>query len=158
MSRLLAALVALALLAMPSAATAKAPKTNAPPGNSAIDQYLETVPDASGAGSPRPPSAGGGSSAGALTAAQRARLNRLGPDGRTLVAAVDATSPARSTASGSGTKAPLAAVRGRSPIGQVLDATVGRDDGGMGVLLPAILLASLLGFVALAVMRRRSAS
>jgi hypothetical protein len=98
-------LVALALLAMPAAAIAKAPKTNAPPGNSAIDQYLETVPDAGGASPPRPP-AGGGSSAGALTAAQRARLDRLGPDGRTLVAAVDATSPARSTSSGSGTGAP----------------------------------------------------
>jgi hypothetical protein len=168
MPRLLAALVALALLASPGAAAAQSLKTNAPPGNSAIDEYLETVPAASGNARPRPPGASGGSSS-SLTAAERARLEKLGPDGKTLAAAIDATSPARSTGSGSsagagsGSGSPgtgsVAAGEGRSPISQVLDVAAGRDGGGgMGVLLPAILLASLLGFITLAVMRRRSAS
>jgi hypothetical protein len=159
MPRLLAALVALALIASPAAASAQTQKTNAPPGNSAIDEYLETVPSASGNARPRPPAANGGSSS-ALSAAERARLAKLGPDGRTLAAAIDATSPAPSKRADSGTTGgSVAAGEGRSPISQVLDVAVGRDSGGgMGVLLPAILLASLLGFITLAVMRRRSAS
>jgi hypothetical protein len=164
MPRLLAALVALALIAAPAAASAQTQKTNAPPGNSAIDEYLETVPAASGNVRPRPGAAGGGSSS-SLTAAERARLEKLGPDGKTLADAIDATSPDRSsgTGAGAGSGSPSAgsvsAGDGRSPISQVFDGAVGRDGGGgMGVLLPAILLASLLGIVTLAVMRRRSAS
>jgi hypothetical protein len=158
MPRLLAALVALALIAAPAAASAQTQKTNAPPGNSAIDEYLETVPAASGNSRPRPPAAGGGSSS-ALTAAERARLEKLGPDGKTLADAIDATSPDSKAGSGSPSKGSVSAGEGRSPISQVFDVAAGRDGGGgMGMLLPAILLASLLGFITLAVMRRRSAS
>ena len=160
MPRLLAALVALALIAAPAAATAQTQKTNAPPGNSAIDEYLETVPAASGNARPRPPTAGGGSSS-SLTAAERARLEKLGPDGKTLADAIDATSPERRTGAGtpSAASGSVSAGEGRSPIAEVFDAAAGRDGGGgMGVLLPAILLVSLLGFIALAVIRRRSAS
>ncbi len=156
MPRLLAALVALALIAAPAAASAQTQKTNAPPGNSAIDEYLETVPAASGNARPRPPAAGGGSSS-ALTAAERARLEKLGPDGKTLADAIDATSPQRS--SGSPSAGSVSAGEGRSPIAQVFDVAAGSDGGGgMGVLLPAILIASLLGVITLVVMRRRSAS
>jgi hypothetical protein len=160
MPRLLAALVALALMATPAAASAQTQKTNAPPGNSAIDEYLETVPAASGNARPRPPAAKGGSSS-SLSAAERARLEKLGPDGKTLADAIDATSPDRGTGAGSSSpsKDSVSAGEGRSPISQVFDVAAGRDGGGgMGMLLPAILLASLLGFVTLVVMRRRSAS
>jgi hypothetical protein len=162
MPRLLAALVALALIASPAAASAQTQKTNAPPGNSAIDEYLETVPAASGNSRPRPPASGGGSSS-SLTAAERARLEKAGPDGKTLADAIEATSPDRGTGPGAGSGSPSAgsvsAGEGRSPISQVFDVAAGRDGGGgMGMLLPAILLASLLGFITLAVMRRRSAS
>jgi hypothetical protein len=157
MARLLSALVALVLLAAPAAALAQSAQTNAPPGNSAIDEYLETVPGATGN---QRPSAGGGAAGGGggLSDAQRARLDRLGPDGRTLAAAVDATSPARATLK-KGTATP-AAVQGRSPLGEVLDAATGSssDGGGMGFVLPAILLGSLLGVIALVVIRRRSVS
>jgi len=155
MTRVLLVLVALALLALPGAAGAQSPQTNAPPGNSAIDEYLETVPGATGNQRPGTPRSGD-SAAGALTAAERARLERLGPDGKALADAVDATAPAASKPK---TDTPAPAAEGRSPLSGVLDAAVGRDGGdGMGALLPAILLATLLGVVALVVMRRRSLS
>jgi hypothetical protein len=162
MRRTLAALIALALL-VPAAAAAAAqgPRTNAPPGNSAIDEYLETVPGASGNGVPRPPVAGGAT----LTAAERNRLERLGTDGRTLARIVESTSPA--PASGTTSPAPkkhqpatgvvrLPDPKGDAPLGAVLGVAEG--DGGMGLLLPAILLASLLAVIGLVLLRRRSAS
>lgn len=153
MTRALSAFVALVLTAVPAAAMAQEPATNAPPGNSAIDEYLETVPGATGNQRPRAP--GGGSMAAALTPARRARLERLGPDGKALVGVIDATSPARTPIRKRST-APAAA-HGRTPLREVIDAAAGRDDGaGMGVVLPAILLASLLSVVALVVARRRS--
>ncbi len=155
MTRALVALVALAL-ALPVAALAQAPQTNAPPGNSAIDEYLETIPGATGSGRPRPPAASGKDSV--LTPAERRRLEQLGPDGKTLADAVERTAPAASS-KGSG-KAAEPAGTGRSPIGGVVDALGGSDagGGGMGLALPAILLGSLLGAVALVLLRRRAAS
>ncbi|MEA2156465.1 MAG: hypothetical protein QOE11_2605 [Solirubrobacteraceae bacterium] len=154
MTRLLSALVALLLLALPAAAmAAPGSQTNAPPGNSAIDEYLETVPGATGNQRPRPPAAAG--TAPRLTAAQRARLERLGPDGRAVAAVVESTAPAHATLK-PGTAVPSAT--GRSPLGEVLGAAAGQGGGGMGALLPAILLASLLGVITLVVLRRRSVS
>ena len=63
MTRVLSALVALVLLAMPSAAMAQGGQTNAPPGNSAIDEYLETVPGASGNRAPKAPGSAGDTAA-----------------------------------------------------------------------------------------------
>jgi hypothetical protein len=160
MRRTLAALIALALL-VPAAAAAQGSKTNAPPGNSAIDEYLETVPGPTGNGVPRPRVAGGGT----LTAAERDRLEQLGADGRTLATIVEATSPA--PASGATSPAPkkhrpatgvvrLPDAKGHAPLGAVLGVAEG--DGGMGLLLPAILLASLLAVIGLVLLRRRSSS
>jgi hypothetical protein len=149
---MLSAAVALVLMATPTGAIAQQPTTNAPPGNSAIDEYLETVPAATGNQRPRAP--GDGPAPGALTPAQRARLERLGPEGKALVGVVDATSPARTSVRVRPT-APADA-HGRSPLGEVIAAGAGHDGGaGMGIVLPAILLASLLAVVALAVARRR---
>lgn len=155
MTRTVLALVALALMALPGPATAQQPQTNAPPGNSAIDEYLETIPAASGDRRPRPPAAGTGSGS-ALTPGQRARLERLGPDGEQLAAVVDATSPKREPERAI---APPVA-EGRSPLSGALEAATGADSdaGGMGVLLPLLLLGTLLGVIALVVVRRRSAS
>jgi|GEM_PF-3270695 len=157
MTRLVPALVALVLLFTPVGALAQAPQTNAPAGNSAIDEYLETVPGATGNQRPRSPAAGGTSGADSvLTAAQRARLEKLGRDGKALADAVESTSPP-STTSAKGTAQP-ATTDGRSPLSQVLGAATGEDGsgGGMGALLPGILLASLLGAILLVVVRRRS--
>lgn len=152
MTRLLSAVVALALLAVPPGAAAQ---TNAPPGNSAIDEYLETVPGATGNQRPRQPGTGGEGTI--LTPAERKRLEALGPDGKALADAVDATAPA--PAAKPGRKIDIDAAQGRSPIIAVFEAATGQDGGGgMGFMLPVILLASLLGVIALVVLRRRSAS
>jgi hypothetical protein len=156
MTRLLPALVTLVLLAVPAGAAAQAPQTNAPPGNSAIDEYLETVPSASGNQVPSAPGAAGSAgNRGGLTPAQRTKLERLGPDGKALANAVDATAPPSATKSSK----QIDGGNGRSPISAVFDAATGSDGGGgMGVVLPIILLASLLGVIALVVLRRRSVS
>jgi hypothetical protein len=153
MTRALVALVAIALVLPATAAAApQAPQTNAPPGNSAIDEYLETVPGATG--NTRPGQKGGGG----LTAAQRARLQRLGPDGKTLANAVDATSSAPPTAKTKHESA-VPTNSGRSPISQVLNTFTGSDDGiGMGAVLPAILIAALLAAVVAVLLRRRATS
>jgi hypothetical protein len=153
MTRALSALVALLLLALPATAMAQQAPTNAPPGNSAIDEYLETVPSATGDQRPGQPGAAG--SGGVLPPAERARLEKLGPDGKALADAVDATAP---PAAKPGQKLDIDGAKGRSPISAVLDAAVGSDGGGMGIFLPIILLASLLGVIALVVLRRRSVS
>jgi hypothetical protein len=152
MTRAITALVVLAL-ALPALAHAQAPQTNAPPGNSAVDEYLETVPGATGNSRPRPPRSG---APGVLSAAQRARLDRLGPDGKTLADAVEATATKPSQAA---PKADVLASNGRSPGRELLDA-VGGDDGGggMGLVLPAILIAALLAAITLVLLRRRASS
>jgi hypothetical protein len=158
MARLITALLALALLA-PAGAAAQSPQTNAPPGNSAIDEYLETVPTAGGDATPRPPGAATGGEQ-VLTQAQRAALERQGPDGKALADVVDATAPSRGAVKGTHAQAePVASGShdsGRSPLTSTVSAAFGADDGrGLGVGLPLILLSSLLGVIALAVLRRR---
>ena len=153
MTRALSALVALLLFALPATATAQEPLTNAPPGNSAIDEYLETVPGATGNQRPRQPGAGGA----VLSPAERKRLEALGPDGKALADAVDATAPPATAKPGQ--TIDIDGAKGRSPISAVIEAATGADGGGgMGFMLPVILLASLLGVIVLAVLRRRSAS
>lgn len=156
MTRFLAALLALALL-VPATAAAQGPATNAPPGNSAIDEYLETVPGASGNSTPRTPAAGTNGSAGStgpLTAAQRDRFERLGADGKTLAKVVESTSPEKKKQEPPTT---LRDLTSRSPLGEVLGVAEG-NGGGMGLLLPAILIASLLAAIGLVLLRRRSTS
>jgi hypothetical protein len=157
MTRAITALVALAL-AVPALAHGQAPQTNAPPGNSAVDEYLETVPGATGNTRPRAPAqAGAGAGTGVLSAAERARLERLGPDGKTLADAVEATAPA--TKKSTSTKADDVESAGRSPARELLDAVGGNDGGGgMGLVLPGILIAALLAAITLVLLRRRASS
>lgn len=148
-------IMALAVLALALPAMARAQATNAPPGNSAIDEYLETVPGASGAQRPRQPGEAGG---GVLTPAQRAQLERHGPDGKALADAVDATAPAGVTGPAKD-EAAVGDSESRSPAGTVLDAVSGDDGGdGMGFVLPATLIAALLGAITLTLLRRRESS
>jgi hypothetical protein len=152
MNRTLMGLLVVAL-ALPSAGHAQ--QTNAPPGNSAIDEYLETVPGATGAKRPRPPREAGG---GVLTPAQRTQLERQGADGKALADAIDATAPAGAPAPANGENR-AADTEARSPASGVLDAVSGNDgDGGMGFVLPVILVAALVGAIALTLLRRRATS
>jgi hypothetical protein len=175
--------LALLALALPATAVART-NTVAPPGDSGISQYREVVPTAQGA---TPPSGGGTGGAGhgaggALPAAEQRQLNALGPDGRTLAAVVDATAPqalgvpiavrsagsvrqmrgtpagAQASGEGSVPAASTYSATGSSPASLMFDAAVGRGGGGAGWLLPAFMLASVVGVTLLAVRRRRATS
>jgi hypothetical protein len=158
------------LLAAPVSVAAAAPHTNAPPGNSAIDEYLETVPGASGDTRPRPPRARGG---GTLSPAQRAELRAHGTEGEILSRVVDATSPSETAPASAPAPAPATARApvtphaasagrsphtggpGRSPVAATLAAATGSDSGSsLGPLLAAILLVSLLAVIALVAIGR----
>ena len=150
MTRAIMALVLLAF-AWPAMAQAQAPQTNAPPGNSAVDEYLETVPGASGNQRPRTPAQGG---SGVLTPAERDRLERLGADGKTLADAVEATAPPATKSSQDNLD-----VAGNSPARELLEAVAGDDDGGgMGFILPAIMVTALLAAIMFMLLRRRASS
>jgi hypothetical protein len=193
--------IALATLALglPALAAAKGPITIAPPGDSAVSQYVEVVPGDTGAS----PTRVGGGQAGAITSGQRAQLDRLGANGRTLAAVVDATAPQPIFASDgpAGTAAPdgpgrtatsdrragtaasgeagrpsaspgagalpgaltgtdafsvLSNAEARSTPSLILDAAAGSGTSGLGIFLPAMMLACALGVIARAVRRRRS--
>lgn len=180
MTRILTTLVIVALtLAAPAQARRSA--TLAPPGNSAVSQYLETVPTDKGNGVAAPlgrqggGGQGSGGQGGALEPSQRRALNRVGADGRTLAAVVDATSPTASEAStaASGGRTPrgnrtsalspanslspkaLASGGAQSPASLMLSGAIGHGGGGVGVLLPALMLVAVLGVLARLAFRRR---
>ena len=172
-TRILTSLATVTLLMLPVTAAAK-PPVLAPPGQSAISQYVEVVPNDMGGTPTRP----GGAATGALTSGQRRQLNNLGADGRTLAAAVDAT--AQPAVSGSaetradlqvggsqrrgepsgGSGVPGGQLSGpgaRSTASLLLSAASG-GGGGLGVLLPAIMAVALVGAVVRAGRARRTGS
>jgi hypothetical protein len=147
-------LICLTALLVP--ATAVAQKTTAPPGNSGIGEYVETVPEATGGKAPE--KAGGGS----VPAAERQKLEALGADGKALADTIAATVPRRPRSNGSGGQAePIRradADAGDSAASAVLHSVVGGgSSGGMGLLLPIILGATLALMLAAAFARRRTA-
>lgn len=139
--------LALVLLVLPAGAWAQA--TNAPPGNSAIDEYLETVPVAGGSRAPHRPDPKPGSSI--LTPAQRGVLERYGAEGRQLAHVVDSSAPR------SQQRDPLPEADGRRPLPTVVQTTLGvSGGGGLGFLRLLIVVGALLATVAALAMRRRS--
>ncbi|MDA0163858.1 hypothetical protein OM076_26545 [Solirubrobacter ginsenosidimutans] len=171
-------LAAFGLAVLAPAAHAQQAGSTAPPGNSAIDEYVETVPGATGNRSPRPP---GQAPSPALTRPQRAALEREGEVGEQLAQLIDETAPPapapgkpaakRSTpATGTATTPPVttpvagaattaltvADERATSPVKATLAAAIGPNDaGGLGIFFPVILVASLVGMIALTLRRRR---
>ena len=176
-TRTLTSLSTVALLMLPATAMAK-PPVLAPPGQSAISQYVEVVPNDMG-GTPTRPA---GAPTGALTSGQRRQLNGLGTDGRTLAAVVDAT--AQPPVSGSvETRANLRAGQAERRTGSTGTATsrsglsggqlsgpgarstaslllsaAGGGGGGLGVLLPALMAVAVVGVAVRAVRARRTGS
>jgi hypothetical protein len=163
----LLALASLTLLA--SAVPASAKTTVAPPGNSGVQQYLEVVPSAGG---DRPPSHRGGS---ALTKHEARRLDAQGADGRALRQIIDASAPdaVRQAAKRSRHRSPAGRVRpsasGPSKAAQgtprqgssVLSSaakslSTGAEAGGMGLLLPVLLIGSAGAIGGIALLRRRA--
>src|SRR3954451_20573750 len=120
MRRMLATLVVLAFAA-PAPALAQSAKTNAPPGNSAIDEYLESVPSADGN---TPTGSVVGAKPRRLAGAAGRALRAAGPDGKRLEQIVTATAPKKAVraaehARSGATAAPAPAAgdtpKGRSP-------------------------------------------
>jgi hypothetical protein len=165
-------------LALALAGGAPAQQTIAPPGNSGVDQYFETVPGAGGnLAVHRTPPASGGSTGSAPGARGLARFGR---DGQAAAALAAATAPARSGHAGAGARpgagaGPGPGTRGGGTPGggsaapsasaavpqasgstsAVLGVLSGSDQGGLGLVLPILLLGALVAAVALGVLRRR---
>jgi hypothetical protein len=205
MRRVLVTLVLALGTALPAEARNR---TIAPPGNSGVAQYVESVPTAagnrptntirpeggsshrsSGSGGISTSGGSGGSSSGgvntsggsggassggdggAIAPSVRRALATQGPDGLAAAALAQATAagaprgaarpggtgpgrtPHRSAASAVSTGA------GSSPITALAKAVTGStSNGGLGPLLPVVLIISLLGAAALALLRRRRTS
>jgi hypothetical protein len=146
---------------------AGAQTSNAPPGNSGVDQYFESVP---GAGGNRPSATQGGPAGRPLSPAAKRRLERLGADGRAAAAAAQATAPpaasgakngrkgSRSNDNGSGGHQQVLGTRseGRTAPVAAVKALTGSGNGGMGIFLPLVLMASLVLAGAYLIARRRA--
>jgi hypothetical protein len=154
--------VAFALCAVAPAAA----DTVAPPGNSGVDQYMEVVPSAKGPAAP-------GTQRHALPSAVRRQLQSQGAEGRRLARIVNTTGPARPAttkrsqpntkttypgAKHSAAERPARVPRGDSPLASVAKAIGdGSGSGGMGPVLPLLLVVSTSVLAAIALWRRRSA-
>lgn len=164
-------ILAVLSVALPAAASAHAPATLAPPGNSGVSQYLEVVPTDSGS----KPTGTSGSSGGGLSAHQQHRLDSLGSAGRTLANVVSTTAPApiathsdlkrakqagaasqQSTGASAAGSKPVGRGAVRSPVSSLVSAALGSGGGGgLGWFLPVLIAASTLAVVLRAVVQMR---
>jgi hypothetical protein len=144
MRRSVVALVVAALGLLPSSAAAQ----NVPPGNSEVEQYFETVPSGSG-NAPPARSGPGAPSAAPLPEKARRKLAALGPDGQAVIELAEGNGAPPTP------KRRLDATDGGGGLLPALgDALTGSRDGGLGVMLPLLLLATLVAGVAVGLRRR----
>jgi hypothetical protein len=167
-SAALATVIAAALASAPAAMAG----TCAPPGNSGVNQYVEVVPGAGCNQPPAGPGSGGHSGGGHLSTSTTQQLDASGGAGRSVVALVTSSPSAgpgnpggsRGHAHGGGnpaaaTTAVPPSVAGSNPVSAILHPIVtGSGAGGLGVLLPVLLLGVLLGAVLAGLIRRRRLS
>lgn len=160
-------ILSIVLASLIAAPAAHAQDTNAPPGNSGIDQYLETVPEADGS---KPPGTQKPESGSGLPADTAAELDAAGDDGADVAALVAATGPKASGGAKGGGKAapdqPSATGKGASKTagdkskdavaGVSGPALGGTGSDGIGPLLPAVLILSGAAAIGFLVRRRRS--
>jgi hypothetical protein len=164
-------------LLLPASALAKN-HTYAPPGNSAVNQYVENVPTAGGnkpanslhPGAGVPGGRGGGGQGGgggggaSISSSTQRSFARHGSAGRAAVALAQATAPGSVSTQPSGSAHsgaspnPAASTQGFSPLRSLLKTFTGSTTGGLGALLPVILVVSALGAMVLAILRRRRAA
>jgi hypothetical protein len=164
----------LVALAVPAAASARG--RTVPPGNSSVMQYVESIPTAKGN---RPtttitPGGGGGGSSGAngaaggagvLTASQQRALARQGRGGLQVAALAAATGSGRARHRSHGGAGVTTVAKptpqvftpgGSAPASDVVNAlTGGSTHGGLGPLLPVILIVGALGPGLIVLSRRR---
>lgn len=144
----LACVTCAVVLGAPGAALGQT--TLAPPGNSGVDQYFETVPGAAGNRPAQPQANSGGAPAGSSTLAQ---LSKLGADGRKAAQLAAGTAPVAHPNPPAAT--PAGHATGSSPAVAGVGAVATGGGGGLGILLPLLLAAALLGVLAAVVVRRR---
>lgn len=154
----------LVLLAIPQAAAAQ--RTNAPPGWSGIDQYLETVP---GAGGNHPsgevaPRRGGGGQGPPLSPSTRRGLSAQGEPGRAATRFAEQSAPRRRGTAGAahregdrgaGAERSTSDHESVSPLSALVRTVTGDDEQGLGIVLPILLAAVLIGAAGFRVLRRR---
>jgi hypothetical protein len=151
---------------MPGGAVARA-RNVVPPDNSGANQYVEVIPTASG-GKPShriTGSSGGSSAQTAIAPSTEQALAQQGTAGVQALALARATAPAGlrhaattpAIATAPVTTTPAPAAGGSSPASEVVRA-VTSTQGGLGPLLPVILVVTLLGAVALTISQRRRRS
>jgi hypothetical protein len=155
----LAALFAWAALAQAASAQ------TVPPGNSEIEQYVPTLPGPEG-DHPVDGNAGGGGDGteeSGLPPATLQQLRALGPEGQATAEGLTQTAsgtekePSQARRGTDGSRGESASEPG-SAVGAVADSLVGESDGGMGIVLPLILAATLgLAVTYLVAGRRRAA-
>jgi hypothetical protein len=128
-------LLAVALFTFPAVAGAQ--HTTAPPGNSGVQEYVETVPSSDGDRPAVNPSGGG------LSARERQQLEQAGTAGADAATVLDRTAPEKADSSGKG------GANGSST-----------DSGkpGQGTVLPLLIAATLGIALGAAVARRRRSS
>jgi hypothetical protein len=164
------------MLALAVAAPASARlQSTAPVGNSAINQYLESIPTVKGnrptssiqtsPGAPGGPTAGSGAggSAGTTAASGPASAAGGGTNAVAAVALARATAPRTYSPRTSrlGPKVTTTGVgNGSSALSSLVRAFTGSTGGGggLGPLLPAILVVAVLGATVLVLVRRRQTS
>lgn len=138
------ALTALAIL-LTAVPAASAQDTNAPPGNSGVDQYLESVPSGSGNTSSNGVAAAKPTPASKQVARALRSRGSAGAQLERLVASTSPTKPnQRGSSKGSGGADKLSSAGDSSAVKATAAAATG-SGGGMGLWL-----AVLLGIVALA--------
>jgi hypothetical protein len=123
-----------------------------PAGNSEVDQYAETVPDACG----DRPVGGGEGDANAVPPGTAAELEALGDDGTAALELARSTAPRNGDRDAGG----AAAEPDDGGLGDVADGIVealgGSSGSGLGILLPLLMAGILVAGIAYA-RRRRSA-
>jgi hypothetical protein len=156
MQRICLMTVCLAALAFPASSMAA---QVAPPGNSGVSEYRESIPSAGG----NTPTSGGkhGNHGGAPLSrhAQRA-LRAQGPSGlaaaRLAAATAPAGSPPADAKASQGHSTAGSSSGGSGPINVLKHAAGGSDDGGMGPALPLLLGGSAAGALLFTLRRRLS--
>jgi hypothetical protein len=153
MRNALAIVLAGALLVASPSLAAQGPG-RVPPGNSGADQYVESVP---GAGGNHPGTGNPASHAGAVPPGTQRALTSEGPAGRATASLAGATAPRGGGFGSKNGAAPAPSGGGGSAVGGIAQGAVGSNSTGMGVWLPLVLGASLLGAILLLALRRRGA-
>jgi hypothetical protein len=138
----------------PALALTPRKQTVAPPGNSAVGEYVEDVPTAGGGRTVVSVHNPGGQT-NALGAAVLRRFAAVGANGHRTALLAEATAPPSRPSHA------LAAIYSRllKKLNAGVIGSLGRSltgvDGGLGVLLPILLAASVIGVAAVALTRRR---